>query len=75
MKQISITSSLCDIGFECARFRVDRRTAVVGASIAAALIFARMSNTHPKWQRRVCADPTIVVTMEKTRDTVRCFGS
>ena len=53
---------------------MDRRTAVVGASIAAALIFARMSNTHPKWQRRVCADPTIVVTMEKTRDTVRCFG-
>ena len=33
-----------------------------------------VNRLHPKWQRRVCADPTIVVRMDKTQDTVRCFG-
>ena len=31
MKAPKITSSFCGIGFDCARFRVRRRTAVAGA--------------------------------------------
>ena len=45
MKAPKITSSFCGIGFDCARFRVRRRTAVAGASRTAALIYARMLNT------------------------------
>ena len=45
MKAPKITSSFCGIGFDCARFRVRRHTAVAGASRTAALIYARMLNT------------------------------
>ena len=45
MKAPKITSSFCGIGFDCARFRVRRRSAVAGASRTAALIYARMLNT------------------------------